>query len=290
MLGQRRTHHWSLWCVLFLFACSLGRSSDSGNVAVDGAATTTADLNVVPPVDDSATATDPPKTNCVIGANGQEECAPAPQDNDTAVAAPDLDDDDTSNCVIGADGSMECPPAAQDDPEPFQPESHSEDFEDDEDEELDEFMDQDQEADEFEHENNGEETAGSLDVNEADIEDCTDQHEQCAFWASLVPSECTENPAYMLLNCPHSCKSCQIGDLSVPSPDNGHTRLYGKRQSGSDEGTLERIESMHRYMTETVFVNESYTKVKAEVRVQPYYTLLELSLFSLFLLSSLSIQ
>jgi hypothetical protein len=180
VLGQRRTHHWSLWCVLLLLACcSLVRSSDSGTVAVDSAAIAS-DLNV-PPVDDAAAATtDPSKTNCVIGANGQEECAPAAQDNDTVVMAPE----DTSNCVIGADGSMECPPAAQDDPEPFQPEGHSEDYEDDE--EMDEFMDHGDETDEFEHEDHeGEETAGSLDVNEAEIEDCTDQHEQCAYWSSV---------------------------------------------------------------------------------------------------------
>jgi ShK domain-like len=251
-------------------------AAESAATAAATAATTSAD--------------DPAKTNCVMGANGQEECAPAAQDNDTVAAAPDSDGVDTSNCVIGADGSMECPPAAQDDPEPFQPESHSEGYEDDE-EEMDEFVDHDEEeAHEFEHEEDheGEETVGSHDVNEAEIEDCTDQHEQCAYWSSL--GECAVNPAYMLLNCPHSCKSCQVGgDLSVPTPDNGHTRLYGKRQSGNDAGTLERIESMHRYMTETVFVNESYAKVKAEVRLQPWCNVLERSLVSCLTCSHFSL-
>lgn len=43
------------------------------------------------------------------------------------------------------------------------------------------------------------------------LEGCKNQHENCAFWASL--GECEANPAYMKLNCAPVCQSCD--QLSV---------------------------------------------------------------------------
>mmetsp|Transcript_21047 Transcript_21047/g.31194 ORF Transcript_21047/g.31194 Transcript_21047/m.31194 type:complete len:104 (-) Transcript_21047:1392-1703(-) len=39
-------------------------------------------------------------------------------------------------------------------------------------------------------------------------EACTDNHEYCSFWAGIDPSECNENPDYMLQNCRKSCGVC----------------------------------------------------------------------------------
>ena len=38
---------------------------------------------------------------------------------------------------------------------------------------------------------------------------CVDEHEKCKFWASLVPSECDENPNYMMHHCRKSCNACE---------------------------------------------------------------------------------
>jgi ShK domain-like len=158
----------------------------------------------------------------------------------------------SSDCVILPDGTMECPPAAQDDAEP--PSQQPEDRIDEDGSDESDLEDGEEDDDEDE---DGEPAPIPTD---GDLEDCTDQNETCEYWASI--GECEGNPAYMLLNCPHSCQSCSMDSVV----NNGHTRQYGKRQSGSDAGTLERIESMHKYMTEQVFVNASFAKVKAEVR------------------------
>lgn len=88
-------------------------------------------------------------------------------------------------------------------------------------------------------------------------DDCRDQEDECTYWSAL--GECETNPAYMLTMCARSCKSCENTKISEV------TKLYGEQQYYEDEATTARIEDMHKYMTETVFVNASYAKVQSEV-------------------------
>jgi len=37
---------------------------------------------------------------------------------------------------------------------------------------------------------------------------CVDEHSNCQMWANRTPSECTNNPGYMLQKCKKSCKVC----------------------------------------------------------------------------------
>jgi ShK domain-like len=93
----------------------------------------------------------------------------------------------------------------------------------------------------------------------AAVEDnCVDQHESCAFWASV--DECTKNPGYMLSSCALSCRSC------VNSTIADETTLYGERQLiNTNPEFMETFQKMHDYMMHTVFVNESFADVKANV-------------------------
>lgn len=48
---------------------------------------------------------------------------------------------------------------------------------------------------------------------------CSDGHERCAFWASLEPSECIQNPGYMLTHCQKSCGKCKERDQASLGTD-----------------------------------------------------------------------
>jgi len=99
-----------------------------------------------------------------------------------------------------------------------------------------------------------------------EVEDCRDQHEQCDFWASA--GECKNNPKYMLYNCPVSCQSCNIDKAAEAEAYRelaDQTELYGDRQAIPNQLVANRTREVITYMTDTVFVNASYAKVKDEV-------------------------
>lgn len=153
--------------------------------------------------------------------------------------------DPEETCVVGADGTQECFPAV-----PVE-ETDTDSEDETEAEEVD-----DEEVEQPLLDENGEpQVAPALE----DIDDCTDQNASCAFWAT--EGECQANPSYMLTQCAYSCQSCD----TTATENHGHTRLYGKRQRGQDPATLQKVAEMHRYMTEVVFVNETYAKVKNDV-------------------------
>lgn len=89
---------------------------------------------------------------------------------------------------------------------------------------------------------------------------CRDKHKSCDEWSKA--GECMSNPAFMLDNCELSCRSC----LSV-------TRRYGVQQAISvkSDAFLEEYmhaQSMHQYMVETVFTDESFESVNETVLVR----------------------
>jgi hypothetical protein len=40
--------------------------------------------------------------------------------------------------------------------------------------------------------------------------ECTDQHSDCAMWASWETDECKTNPSFMMKECKKSCKACTV--------------------------------------------------------------------------------
>jgi ShK domain-like len=89
-------------------------------------------------------------------------------------------------------------------------------------------------------------------------ENCVDQHENCGFWASV--DECTKNPGYMLSHCALSCKSCVNATIA------DETTLYGERQLiNTNPEFMHTFQKMHDYMIHTVFVNETFADLKADV-------------------------
>ena len=107
-------------------------------------------------------------------------------------------------------------------------------------------------------------TAATEDGEE--VEDCRDQHDQCNFWAKA--GECKNNPKYMLYNCPVSCQSCNINKAAEAEAYRelaDQTELYGDRQEIPNQLVADRTREVITYMTDTVFLNASYAKVKDEV-------------------------
>lgn len=48
---------------------------------------------------------------------------------------------------------------------------------------------------------------------EANKDECNDRHENCKIF--FDNGECTKNPGWMIVNCPHSCSSCHLRDVKV---------------------------------------------------------------------------
>jgi hypothetical protein len=82
---------------------------------------------------------------------------------------------------------------------------------------------------------------------------CTDEHENCAAWADA--GRCKVNSDYMMSHCARSCDSC--------SPE---TTPFGEGQQIRNQATVAMIRKMHDYMTNTVFANETYAKVRSECK------------------------
>jgi len=101
-------------------------------------------------------------------------------------------------------------------------------------------------------------SCGRCDHDPVDIppEDaCIDQHRDCKTWGK---AECVNNPHYMLLNCPKSCKSCNYPfqtqedfDEVYPHYLQSFTRNFGALQTVEgqiDDHVLRRIESTILYL------------------------------------------
>lgn len=48
-----------------------------------------------------------------------------------------------------------------------------------------------------------------LSMTDEEESSCTDDDEDCEFWAGLEPSECDVNPGFMNVSCRKACKICK---------------------------------------------------------------------------------
>lgn len=110
--------------------------------------------------------------------------------------------------------------------------------------------------------------------------DCTDKHDQCAYWASQ--KECENNPQYMYDNCVKACNLCdmtagqrrkklnKIKEAKEEPADVTETP-YGVKQNLSpgtkdEEAVTKIVNNVTNYMDTIVFKDPGHAKVKNECK------------------------